>query len=89
MFAQKKMKTLPLRKFASSPMHSNSNTVAVQIKLMHKLTNTAEKRTDGMHLLESLRTKYRKVASNRLSWIVAHSRIFRLFMKGKFDAYVL
>ena len=28
---------------------------------------------------------YRKVASSRLSWLVAHSRIFRLFMKGKFD----
>ena len=32
---------------------------------------------------------YRKVASSRLSWLVAHSRIFRLFMKGKFDACVL
>ena len=31
----------------------------------------------------------RKVASSRLSWLVAHSSIFRLFMKGKFDAYVL
>ena len=30
-----------------------------------------------------------KVASSRLSLLVAHSRIFRLFMKGKFDAYVL
>ena len=28
-------------------------------------------------------------ASSRLSWLVAHSRIFRLFMKGKFDAYVV
>ena len=33
--------------------------------------------------------KYRKVAISRLSRLVAHSRIFRLFMKGKFDAYVL
>ena len=33
--------------------------------------------------------KYRKVASSRLSWLVAHPRIFRLFMKGNFDAYVL
>ena len=32
---------------------------------------------------------YRKVVSSRLSRLVAHSRIFRLFMKGKFDAYVL
>ena len=23
-----------------------------------------------------------------MSWLVAHSRIFKLFMKGKFDAYV-
>ena len=48
-----KMKTLPLKKFAISPMHSNSNRVAVQIKSMHKLTNTAEKRADWMHLLQS------------------------------------
>ena len=31
---------------------------------------------------------YRNVMSNRLSWLVADFRIFRLFMKGKFDAYV-
>ena len=32
---------------------------------------------------------YRKVASSRLSQLVAHPRIFRRLMKGKFDAYVL
>ena len=32
---------------------------------------------------------YRKVMSSRLSRLVAYSRIFRLFMKGKFNAYVL
>ena len=32
---------------------------------------------------------YRKVASSSLSWLVAHSRIFRLFLKEKIDAYVL
>ena len=32
---------------------------------------------------------YRKVAISRLSPLVANSRIFTLFMKGKFDAYVL
>ena len=32
---------------------------------------------------------YRKVASSRLSWLVAHSGIFRLFSKGKFDAHAL
>ena len=30
-----------------------------------------------------------KVSSSRLSWLVAHARIFRLFMKGKFDTYEL
>ena len=35
------------------------------------------------------RTIYCKVASSRLSRLVAHFRIFRLFLKGKFDAYVL
>ena len=34
-------------------------------------------------------SNYRKVVSSRLSRLVAHSRIFRLFMKGKFDTYVL
>ena len=32
---------------------------------------------------------YRKVASSRLSRLVAHFWIFRLLMKGKFDAHVL
>ena len=32
---------------------------------------------------------YRKVASSRLSQFVAHFHIFRLLMKGNFDAYVL
>ena len=31
---------------------------------------------------------YCKVASSRLSWLVAHLKIFRLFMKGKFDTNV-
>ena len=33
--------------------------------------------------------KYRKVASRSTSRLVARPRIFRLFMKGKFDPYVL
>ena len=33
--------------------------------------------------------KYSKVAISILSCLVAHSRIFRLFLKGKFDAHVL
>ena len=33
--------------------------------------------------------RYHKVASSSLSRLVAHLRIFRLFIKGKFDTYVL
>ena len=36
-----------------------------------------------------LTNTYRKVASSRLSRLVAHPRIFRGFTKGKFDANVL
>ena len=32
---------------------------------------------------------YRKVVNSRLSRLVAHPSIFKLFMKGKFDAYDL
>ena len=32
---------------------------------------------------------YRKVSSNRRSWLVANPSIFRLFIRGKFDAYVM
>ena len=32
---------------------------------------------------------YRKVTSSSLSWLVVYLWVFRLFMKGKFDAYVL
>ena len=39
--------------------------------------------------LASLARNYRNVASSSLSRLVADSRIFRLFIKGKFDAYVL
>ena len=34
-------------------------------------------------------TTYRKVTSSRLSWLVAHPRVFRRLIKWKFDAYVL
>jgi len=44
----------------------------------------------GSHEIWSLHENhYSKVVSSRLSQLVAHLRIFRLFMKGKFDAYVL
>ena len=32
---------------------------------------------------------YRKVTSSRRSWLVANPSIFRLFIRGKFDAYVM
>ena len=34
-----------------------------------------------------IRLRYHKVASSRLSWLVAHSSTFRMFMKGKFHTY--
>ena len=37
--------------------------------------------------LASLARNYRNVASSSLSRLVVDSRIFRLFIKGKFDAY--
>ena len=37
---------------------------------------------------ETFHIIYRKVANSRLSRLVAHFHILRLFMKGKFDAYV-
>ena len=40
-------------------------------------------------LLENWNDWYRKVVSSWLSWLVAHPSIFKLFMKGKFDAYLL
>ena len=39
-------------------------------------------------LLENWNDWYHKVVSSWLSWLVAHPSIFKLFMKGKFDAYV-
>ena len=42
-----------------------------------------------MHLRFHKIIKYRKVASSTLTRLVAHLRIFRLFIKGKFDAYVM
>ena len=40
-------------------------------------------------IFQHLKNTCRKVASSRLSRWVAHLRIFRLFLMGKFDAYVL
>ena len=38
--------------------------------------------------VHNIKTDYLKVASSRMSWLVARPSIFRIFMKGKFDAYV-
>ena len=40
-------------------------------------------------LLHNRQSTYRKVANSSLSRLVAHFQIFRRFMKGKCDAYVL
>ena len=44
---------------------------------------------DGLSSKIEIIYKYHKVARSTLSKLVAHLRIFRLLMKGKFDAYVL
>ena len=48
-------------------------------------------RKHGMYFksLTFQKFQYPKVASSRLSPLVAHPKIFILFMKGNFDAYVL
>ena len=43
----------------------------------------------GKKSFASLRIPYCKVASRSMSWLVAHPSIFRMFTKGKIDAYVL
>ena len=43
-----------------------------------------------VHLQEiGQKTLHRKGASRRTSWLVAHPNIFRMFMMGEFDNYVL
>ena len=45
--------------------------------------------SSAIMMLLACKYTYRKVTSSKLSRLVAHSRIFRLCMKGKFDAYVV
>ena len=45
--------------------------------------------SDNFSLFKLKSIKYRKVTSRSISWLVAHPKIFWLFMKGKFNAYVL
>ena len=61
--------------------------LAVAVTTLH--IHTAHISVTSAVELEGAELTYRKVASSRLSRLVAHLRIFRLFMKGKFDAYVL
>ena len=56
-------------------------------------STTLEKITQPFYILSSteisLWKSWHKVANRSTSWLVAHPRIFRLFMKWKFDAYVV
>ena len=63
----------------------HSGFVIVCLKQLHTFTQPSFSET----LFLTVTLEYRKVASSRLSQLVAHSRIFRLFMKWKFDADVL
>ena len=49
-------------------------------------SNSQSDKVSNKALERLLGWMYHKVASSRLSQLVAHLRIFRLFMKGKFDA---
>ena len=63
--------------------------------MLRPATNWGQLIFEGALLLSTtlhcrgLMTMYRKATGSRLSRLVAHLRIFRLFRKGKFDAYVL
>ena len=54
---------------------------------LYKTRKSTKNESSNFGLIEE--TIYRKVTSSRLSWLVAHLGIFRLFIEGKFDAYVL
>ena len=43
---------------------------------------------ESIWYLRTSKKTYLKVVSSRLSQVVVYLRIFRLFVKGKFDAYV-
>ena len=60
----------------------------VQLDLLVKSVRSWTSRSCGRQT-ERATCNYRKVASSSLSRLVAHFWVFRLFMKGKFDAYVL
>ena len=76
-----------LKLFCSLPQWKTAKSYFYEFKIQIELS--------GQHLsLLKNATKfgaldYRKVSSSRLTWLVAHPRILRLFMKGKFDAYAL
>ena len=60
-----------------------------EIYLKKHLTKYGTWGTQLCHLKYTKWHRYPKVVSRNTSWLVAHSSIFRMFMKGKFDAYVL
>ena len=53
------------------------------------ISGLKEKTAQVRKLFKEKTINYHKVASRRLPCLVAPFRIFRLFMKGKFDAHVL
>ena len=51
------------------------------------MTGCPKQRKVGfIYILES---RYRKVVSIKVSWLEAGFRFYQLFMKGKFDVYLL
>ena len=64
------------------------------VKYIQTIKNNVDESLKNVHIqlhitvppFLCLHLEYRKVASSRLSWLVALPRIFRRLMKGKFDA---
>ena len=88
---------LHLSALTSICVASSSNHLLRLNKTEKRVTdNITLKTLGGQHVVwilelwdETCDSTYRKVASTRLSWLVAHFHTIRLFMKGKFDGHVL
>ena len=62
------------------------NLAFVSLLLIQSLLWNVRLHLSRTHLTE---IEYREVAGSRLSQLIAYIKHFRLFMKGKFDSYVL
>ena len=73
--------------FKDRPIKLFSRTLNISSLVVDKLGKNNKKGNYGFNY--NYIKLYKVTRSSRLSWLVAHPTIFRLFMKGKFDAHVL